>query len=50
MHVMSESVCFLRLQPFAEAPTAEALRAFLNLDLALECDGEIPATLSVMLL
>ncbi|WIA15626.1 hypothetical protein OEZ85_002253 [Tetradesmus obliquus] len=25
--------------PFATAPTTEALRAFLNLDLALECDG-----------
>ncbi|WIA43713.1 hypothetical protein OEZ86_010141 [Tetradesmus obliquus] len=25
--------------PFATAPTTEAMRAFLNLDLALECDG-----------
>jgi hypothetical protein len=28
------------LQPFAEAPTKEAVHAFLNLDLALECDGK----------
>jgi hypothetical protein len=27
------------MQPMAEAPTMEALHAFLNLDLALECDG-----------
>lgn len=28
------------VQPYARAPTTEALRAFLNLDLALECDGK----------
>jgi hypothetical protein len=28
------------MQPYASAPTVEALRAFLNLDLLLECDGE----------
>jgi hypothetical protein len=28
------------VQPFAHAPATEALRALLNLDLALECDGK----------
>jgi hypothetical protein len=35
-----DDACVLCLQPFAEAPTTEALRALLNLDLTLECDGE----------